>query len=350
MSELLDIVTRLLKEQCPPRVVSESVDGWSPNVWQHLVDNGYTLVGVPEDVGGSGGSVGDAATLVRLAGYFAAPVPFGETLFLAAPALAAARIQIPPGALTIGEVSGDPHTPTILVPRVPYARFATNIVVVVPADEHLQVALLSGDQCQSTAGSNLAGEPYDNLVIDRAVPEWIPTSLPADWLLFRGSLCRSLMLVGALERVLEFTVRHAWDREQFGRPLAKLQAVQQLLAIAAGQVAATRVSVDAGVAAVDHQSARFEAAVAKITAGRAVEAVSAAAHQIHGAIGFTDEHDLRLWTKRLWSWRDDYGSESYWAARLGSDLLSSEGRDLWESITNPDCFSLERASSSADRK
>jgi acyl-CoA dehydrogenase len=58
------------------------------------------------------------------------------------------------------------------------------------------------------------------------------------------------------------------------------------------------------------------------------------AHQLHGAIGYTDEHRLQLWTRRLWAWRDDFGTESQWGAELGADVLRGGGGALWPVVTS----------------
>jgi acyl-CoA dehydrogenase len=74
-------------------------------------------------------------------------------------------------------------------------------------------------------------------------------------------------------------------------------------------------------------------AAAKVVAGRAATRSAAIAHQVHGAIGFTREHELHRFTTRLWRWRDDYGVESQWAESIG-DLYAHAGADrVWEVLT-----------------
>ena len=73
----------------------------------------------------------------------------------------------------------------------------------------------------------------------------------------------------------------------------------------------------------------LEAAAAKIRVGEAAGEGAAIAHQVLGAIGFTQEHTLHRFTRRLWAWRDDFGSESAWAVKLGQ-LVAAKGADgLW---------------------
>ncbi|MBA3525149.1 MAG: acyl-CoA dehydrogenase, partial [Geodermatophilaceae bacterium] len=69
-----------------------------------------------------------------------------------------------------------------------------------------------------------------------------------------------------------------------------------------------------------------------VRAGAAVAPVAALAHQVHGAIGFTQEYRLHHLTRRCWSWRDDAGSEVTWAGLLGEHLLA-EPDSLWRALT-----------------
>ena len=73
----------------------------------------------------------------------------------------------------------------------------------------------------------------------------------------------------------------------------------------------------------------LEVASAKIRVGEAATEGAGIAHQVLGAIGFTQEHVLHRYTRRLWAWRDDFGSESVWAVKLGQ-LVAAKGADaLW---------------------
>ncbi|PPR59763.1 MAG: hypothetical protein CFH10_01784, partial [Alphaproteobacteria bacterium MarineAlpha4_Bin2] len=59
---------------------------------------------------------------------------------------------------------------------------------------------------------------------------------------------------------------------------------------------------------------------------------AAIAHQVHGAIGFTMEHILQRYSRRVWSWRDEFGSESTWAVRLGAAMAAKGGDELWATL------------------
>ncbi len=130
-------------------------------------------------------------------------------------------------------------------------------------------------------------------------------------------------MAGAMQRVLEMTLQFANDRQQFGRPLGKFQAIQHQLAVMAEQVFAARMAAQIGCSVAGNQPNTMNAAIAKARASEAAVEVTALAHSIHGAIGFTADHDLQLFTRRLHAWRLQAGSESYWHEVLGQAVLSS---------------------------
>jgi acyl-CoA dehydrogenase len=186
---------------------------------------------------------------------------------------------------------------------------------------------------QIAPGVNLAGEPRDQVrfprvqlsadaVRDAPVDVVNPMAVRA-W----GALARSAQIAGALERILAMTVQHAQDREQFGRPIAKFQALQHGAATIAGELAATRAALEAAVEA----PGRVTIAIAKAISSGAVGPATRFAHQVHGALGFTDEHPLYHYTTRLWSWRDEFGSEEEWSIEIGRRAAAA-GAGLWEAL------------------
>jgi acyl-CoA dehydrogenase len=159
--------------------------------------------------------------------------------------------------------------------------------------------------------------------------------------LLAGALVNAAKLAGACESVLDLSVDYANVRKQFGKPIGQFQAVSQQLAQAAGEVAAAGVAVaNAGRAAARRglAGAAFEIAAAKVVAGEAAALVAAVAHQVHAAIGFTQDYHLHFTTRRLWAWRDAFGAERFWAERIGRFALARGGAALW-----PDLCSREEA-------
>jgi acyl-CoA dehydrogenase len=74
-------------------------------------------------------------------------------------------------------------------------------------------------------------------------------------------------------------------------------------------------------------------AVAKARVGEAAGKGAEIAHQVHGAMGFTREHNLHYCTRRLWSWRDEFGNETLWQARLGREVARQGADALWPMLT-----------------
>jgi alkylation response protein AidB-like acyl-CoA dehydrogenase len=153
-----------------------------------------------------------------------------------------------------------------------------------------------------------------------------------------GALIRCVQAAGALSTALELTIEYSMERVQFGRAIGKFQALQHSIAAFAGEVAAINAAADAAAEVVarapsiDHE-AWIEIATAKTRLEEAVNNGAAVAHQVHGAMGFTYEHRLHHLTRRLWSWRDEFGSDVIWARRLGEEVLSWGADELWPRIT-----------------
>lgn len=146
------------------------------------------------------------------------------------------------------------------------------------------------------------------------------------------------LMAGAMGQALALSIEHVNTRQQFGRPLGKFQAVQQSLAVMACEVRAVEAAAAALAARLDAvgldvAAADFEIAAAKLRANRAVGVVTAIAHQVHGAIGFTREYDLSRVTIPLMRWRGAHGNDAYWAQLLGRQVAEFGGKGLWEALT-----------------
>ena len=266
----------------------------------------------------------DACTLLRLAGRHAVPLPLAEGGLLGGWLLAAAGLELPGGPVTVAVPSAadrlviEDGKVTGTLARVPWGARAEVVVALAaagptPADG-TRVVALDPALASVQPGHNVAGEPRDRLTWDGAPRRMVgtPQGDVAAELALRGALSRALLMAGAMEAAADLTVDYAGQRQQFGRPIAAFQAVGQRLVrmsseaeagILATEVAARRfaeVGVEAG----------FEVGVAKASAGRAASEVAAHAHQVHGAIGMTREYTLHHFTRRLWTWRQEWGSEA----------------------------------------
>ena len=347
---IIDTTARMLEELCGPEVVAAAEDGtWPQALWDTLEASALTRAWVPGELGGPGTSLADGFTIARLAGAHAVPVPLAETL-LASWLASDAGLEPPEGPLTVAPVApvgaGDSITfeDGALVgsaTRVPFARTCSRFVVVFRRGNAQGVAIVERAACAVEPGTSLAGEPQDAIIFDRVVP--VARSEPgttdhAERLRWMGATLRTQQMAGALERCLEQSLQYAADRRQFGRPIAKFQAVQHSLAVLAGEVAAATTSADAAASALarhgfEDDRTFLAVATAKIRTGQAAGAGAGIAHQVHGAMGFTREYSLQHRTRRLWAWRDEFDPEAVWAIELGRHVAGRGGDALWATVT-----------------
>jgi alkylation response protein AidB-like acyl-CoA dehydrogenase len=339
---IVDTATRIFQDLCKANTVNEAEKGeWPKALWDALEESGLPLAWVADELGGAGAALADGFAVLRVAGRFAAPVPLAETL-MAGWLLAEAGIAVPSGPLTIAPVHVDGHIALAAdgslcgrARRVPFARNAGHIAVLCRRGGDTAVALVAAAGLPISQSTSLAGEPRDDVAFDGIVPEAVqPAAVDQDRLVSFGASVRLQQMAGALERILEQSVQYALDRSQFGRPIAKFQAVQHNLATLAGEVAAASAAANAAAEACSlSEIAISEIAIAKVRGGEAAGAGAAIAHQVHGAMGFTYEHSLHHSTRRLWAWREEFGNEAVWAARLGR-MVAERGADgLWPFIT-----------------
>jgi acyl-CoA dehydrogenase len=338
---IVDTATRIFQDLCLPATVNEAEGGvWPKALWDALDESGLPRAWVPDEFGGAGAAMADGFAVLRAAGRFAAPVPLAETL-MAGWLLACAGIAVPEGPMTIAPVHADGNIgfgPDRLhgrARRVPFARNASHIAVLARRGSDRAVALVAASNLPIRHDKSLAGEPRDDVAFDGVVPAAVgAVELDEDAIQRFGAAVRLQQMAGALEKILDQSVQWALDRVQFGRPIAKFQAVQHNLATLAGEVAAASAAADlAAEACAGPEPGIVEIAIAKVRAGEAAGTGAAIAHQVHGAMGFTYEHTLHHATRRLWSWREEFGNETVWAMRLGR-MVAAEGADrLWPFVT-----------------
>ncbi len=377
MASALDLLTqtsaRLFAEASDPELQDAVANGeWPAALWQAVEDNGLPLALVPEAQGGVGLSWLEATAVLRLAGSFAVPLPLAETMI---------------GKALLAETGLDPGSgPLALAPcgfgdsfgleadhgdgngfrvsgharRAPWAGSVDRIALVAsaapagPAGSYplgsVRIVIVTGlASLERPAVVNHAGDPMAELVLDRFAIASDQVSAPLevghplaqpDAVLLRYALARSAQMAGAMDRVLDLTLEHARGREQFGRPIARFQAVQQQISALAAEVAVVGAAVEAAARALDDSAlatakgeAEIAIAAAKARAGDAATQVAAIAHQVHGAIGFTREHVLHRFTRRLVGWRDEAGNERDWQQRVGARVAAAGADSLWQLLT-----------------
>jgi alkylation response protein AidB-like acyl-CoA dehydrogenase len=340
---------RIFRDLAEPQTINQAGDqGWKEPLWQALAEAGLTLAWVPERFGGSGAGIADGFEILRVSGRYASPVPLAETL-LAGWLLSQAGLACPAGRMTVaparpqdritlhadGSLSG-----TAI--GVPFASEAEHIAVLAEDETGTAVALLKTEDCRLSNGASLAGDALDTVNFERSKPQQIvrvQDGVDRSALMLMGAAVRSVQAAGALEAVLEMSLRYANERIAFERPIGKFQAVQQNLARLAGEVAAALAAAGSAADTVAH-SKKFddalfvEVAAAKVRSAEAAAEGAAIAHQVHGAIGFTQEHILHRFTLRLLSWRDDFGDECHWAVALGNMVARHGADSFWPLIAS----------------
>ena len=312
---LIDGARRLFGETCTYEVVQAAeADGWSPSVWSAVEDAGYeSLAQTP---------LADTLAVLTVAGEHAAPVPLAEAV------LAGWLLQEPlTGPVSVAPTSdlrlhGDRVSG--IAARVPWGHAVDRIVAVIDG-QAVVLAVASATRIERHA--NLAGEPRDTLRFDHAD---LQDARPATCeLRERGALTRAALMAGALTAMARLTVSYAGERRQFGRPIAAFQAIQYHLVGIAQESSLVQAAVDGAARA----PRPFEIAAAKALASRAALAATRAAHQVHGAMGMTQEYRLHHFSRRLWAWRGEYGDEQHWAARLGRAVAAGGADRLYPALT-----------------
>ena len=327
---LAEMIERLLDRHLDEAAQARARNGeWLPELWAEVEEMGLPLALLSEEQGGFGLSFAEAGEALRLLGRHAMPLPVAETM-AANQLLANAGLALAEGAA--GLARGDHLTVTQGTLKGTLERVAWG--------ENLDcLALAVGDTLYrvprsgwslAEAGTALNFHPRPALAID-----WtINASAPLPYCpLAAGATVRAFQIAGALEACLDLTLEHTATRVQFGKPLQKNQVVQHELAKLAGELACTTAAADLAGEALARGDLRGVAA-GSLRAREAAGNGAAIATQMHGAIGFTREHRLHLYTTSLWTWRDEFGGQVSWAKLLGQAALEAGEAGYWPMVTS----------------
>ncbi|WP_109524946.1 acyl-CoA dehydrogenase family protein [Nocardia aurea] len=302
-------VRDVLAEHCPPRALrTERLPAW-----ERLAGVGFFGLLVPPEADGLGLGLVDAVPALEETGRACLPGPVVETAIVApyllpgVPKLASGAVRVsvvPPGGAC-----------------APDADLADLLVVARPDGPRL----VSKDAVRLTPrpGADPCRPLFEVAYADSASLE-----RPLAPALLRATVATAAQLIGVARRLLDESVAYARTRTQFGAPIGSFQAVKHRLAdvaiavsFAAPLVHRAAVSVDAGAATADR-----DASAAKAAAGEAASLAARAALQTHGAIGYTEELDLRFWLARAWSLSAAYGSGSAHRAAIRDAVLGGDTR------------------------
>jgi alkylation response protein AidB-like acyl-CoA dehydrogenase len=343
------------------RAMRDDPAGYSAALWKEMVELGWMGLAVPEAYGGVGAGFLEVCLLVEEMGRFLVPSPFLPTVVCCAlpiaqfgderqrsewlGAIARGRIMTPvpgrwdrsgadPGGGPEGQGGGSEIVAneaaaggvelTGAAMFVPYAHVADDLLVVARRADTLAVFLVDA------AAPGIGREPLAVIGADRPYRvtfDGVPVAgdrllaggpAVADAIVAHGTAATCAELVGAAQRVLDMTVEYATQREQFGKPIGGFQAVQHHCADMATDVLTSRfIAYEAIWRLSAGLDATTEVSMAKAWVSEAAQRVCARGHQVHGAIGFTREHDLHLFAQHV----------------MGAATTFGDGDHHWERLT-----------------
>ena len=253
---IVDAATRIFQDMVEPGLINDAEAGaWPKALWDTLEESGLTLAWGDEALGGAGVDMLDGFALLKAAGQFAVPVPMAETM-LAAWLLGHGGIEFPMGPMTIAPAQSETRialgadgTLAGTARFTPYGRVAQHVAVLARRGDQPVVTLVKRADCAIVENASLAGEPSDDLAFDGVKPVAVadaPDGLDEAAVVAMGAAVRSSQMAGGLQKILDQSVEYALERSQFGRPIARFQAIQHGLAQLAGEAAAAGAAAEGG--------------------------------------------------------------------------------------------------------
>ena len=328
-------------------------------LWNEIVELGWSSLIISEEQGGAGLSFSDFVVLLEELGASLAPTPIVESSISSwilerfapdalksdlLPQIANGDILITP-AIVERDASWDPESTKVAATSsgsnlvitgekrfVAFAEQATHALTLVRTDDEeltlVVVPIWKSDGAEQIPLSHASGVPVSSLSFNELevsesniIATGKEATQAAEELVAAGGVARSAQLAGLGRAVIEATVEYTVNREQFGVPVGSFQAVQHHLAnmaIAAKQV--THLVHSAAWSFSPYGYSAVTAAQAKIAASEKIAELCWTAHQCHGAIGFTWEHDLHLYTRRALAWKTDYGDSAFHKSKLANAM------------------------------
>ena len=347
-----------LSQECPLTLVRELEEdprGFTEELWRQIAGLGWTGLAFPEQYGGTGGVFIDLAVLLEEMGRSLVPGPFFSTVVLGGltvldagseeqkrdilPRICSGQLMMtlaltepsatyePWGVETTATQQGDAYLLQGTKLFVSDAHAADLLLVVArtssgpnPADG-ISLFLVSGDSPGLSVGrlGTIASDRLCEVALDQvSVPAGSALGgIGEGWPIIQRALQRAVTgkcveMLGGADAVLEMTVEYAKQRTQFGRPVGSFQAIQHHCANMATDVEGCRqISYQAAWRVSEGLTADREVAMAKAWVSAAYQRVCATAHQCHGAIGFTKEHNLQLFTRRAKMQELNYGDVNF---------------------------------------
>jgi len=356
-----------LDTECPKSLVREMVTdekGYPDELWQKMAELGWMGLIIPEEYGGEGASFYDLAVVLEEMGRACLPGPFFSTVVLGGltildagsdkqkqellPRLAQGKLVLTlaltetearytPGSVQVkAQPKGDEFVIQGTKLFTPDVHVADYIICVARTKESndpedgLTLFLVDSRSSgisyvplQTISGDKQFEVVFDSVKVSR---ENILGKLDEGWtvmarVLEKAAVARCVEMVGGTRQVLEMTVDYARERVQFGRPIGALQAIQHHCAnIAIDVDSCALLSYQAAWRVSEGMPAGRETAMAKAWISDRFKRLATVAHQVHGAIGFTEDHDMPLYYKRAKTWELSLGDANYHFDKVATEL------------------------------
>lgn len=302
-------------------------------ITKEILASGFTDLLLPPHAGGSGIALSEATTLLKLEGYYRVAAPFAQTVVTQYWAHAH-KVTLPQGmfsyaatALKLDESAG-----SATLQKAWHADTAEHMLIA----SRSRCFLASGHNrtvLQSYQGGLFAAVSWPENGLTR-----LELNAQAVQDLFNLSVFAMLAAtVGAMEKTFEITLDYASQRRQFGRPLSKFQAIQHQISEMAEHVCAADMALQMA-GSTNNKTVEIpdsqQLAIAQYQVAHISERIADIAHAIHGAIGISQEYPLHHYTRRIRECKSCFGSQQFWAARIGDNLLNSHHDTLLSALTS----------------
>ncbi len=293
-------------------------------IWRALAEAGVTALAVVAEHGGVGAHPADLVIACEEIGHHAIPGPVAESLAAVPQLLAALDTELSVGPYLAQLAAGDVLATLAAPPIVPYAADADAAGLVLLAEAGSLWVGSPGSVRRSVDASRTVTEISAGQLLAEGPQVARAVARALDF----GALAASAQLLGAGRALLEATARHARDRVQFGQPIGSFQAVKHHLAdVLIGLEFARPLLFAAAVALADAApTAARDVSAAKVACADAAHRAARVGLQVHGAVGYTAEHDAGLWLTKIQALQSAWGSQAAHRARVLAALAAASNR------------------------
>lgn len=322
---LRDTVREVLARECTPEVVRAVWERKSRETpYGTLAETGLLGMMLTEEQGGLGMNEIDAALPLEEAGYAALPEPLVEVI-AALPVIAEHgggewTEKLASGEARVSLSLGDARLVSFAETADVFLRYDGTKLFLAPRESVSLESQVSVDRTRSIAAPTFSADGATVLA------EGARAEALAALVFDRAALGSALFLNGLSRKMLELAVQYAKDRVQFGKAIGSQQAVKHRLADALIALEFARPLAYRASWSLAHRDPErsLHVSLAKLRASEAARTVAKQALQVHGAIGYTIEHDLHLWMKRAWALSAAYGTEEHHRDRIGRAILRED--------------------------